>query len=51
MIDPETAIRALCPHLSGDDLVRAVQGARDDLAAAARLRAWLAVRTAPPSTS
>lgn len=44
MTDPEPPIRALCPHLKGDDLARAVQGARDDMAAAARLRDWLAAR-------
>ena len=44
MTDPEPLIRALCPHLTGDDLARAVQGSRDDMAAAARLRDWLAAR-------
>lgn len=46
MTDPEPLIRALCPHLTGDDLARAVAGARDDMAAAARLHAWLAARSA-----
>jgi hypothetical protein len=50
MTDPKQAIRTLCPHLTGDDLARAVQGARDDMAAAARLHAWLAARTASQKT-
>lgn len=32
-------------RLSPEDLARAVAGAADDRAAAARLRAWLAART------
>ncbi len=47
MTDPEQAILSLCPHLKGEELSRAVQGARDDMAAAARLRAWLSARVAP----
>ncbi len=48
MTDLEKAISTLCPHLTGDDLARAVQGARDDMAAAALLHAWLADRQTPP---
>jgi hypothetical protein len=46
MTDPAPLIRALAPHLAGDDLARAVAGARDDMAAAARLHAWLAAHSA-----
>lgn len=48
MTDPEQAIRTLCPHLTGEDLARVVQGVRDEMAAAARLHAWLAARATPP---
>lgn len=44
--DPARAIAELAPHLPAGERDRAAEGAREDMAAARRLRDWLKARDA-----
>jgi hypothetical protein len=48
MTAAERAIRALGVDLPPHDMALAMRGVEDDIAAAARLRAWLAAQTKAP---